>query len=36
MENEVFDEAFFISERRSQFDILKNHRNSSGDHLKPD
>ena len=29
-------EAFFSPERRSQFENLKNHRNSSVDHLKPD
>ena len=32
----LLDEAFFIPERRSQFDNLENHRSSSGDHLRPD
>ena len=32
----TIDEAFFIPERRSQFDNLRNHRSSSEDHLRPD
>ena len=32
----TIDEAFFIPERRSQFDNLRNHQSSSEDHLRPD
>ena len=33
---EPLDKAFFISERRSQFDNLQNSRSSSRDHLRPE